>query len=69
MNIQSCHFCKHCLVRCNINFVQDFYLMLYLKSYFRFVKYCKDDDPYVIRLPNLSCTRECADEPEGTLCS
>ena len=41
MNIQNCHSCKCCHVRCNINWVQDFNLMLYLNSHFLLAKYCK----------------------------
>ena len=29
----------------------------------------KNVNPYIIKLPNLSSTKECDDEPEGTLFS
>ena len=37
MNIQNCHFCKGCHVRCHTNWVQDFHLMLYLDSHFGWI--------------------------------
>ena len=68
MNIQNCSFCKCCHVRCHINLVQDFHLMLYLNAYIYFsLKTGKNADPYIIKLPSLSGNRECDDEPESTL--
>ena len=68
MNIQNCHFCKGSHVRCHRNWVQDFHLMLYLNSHFLLVKNTgKNADPYFVKPPSLSSTRECDDEPEGTL--
>ena len=39
--LSFCHFCKRCHVRCQINWVQNFHLMLYLNSHFLLVKYWK----------------------------
>ena len=38
INIQNCHFCKRCNVRCHINWVQDFYLMFCLNLNFLLIK-------------------------------
>ena len=62
-------FCKRSYVRCHINLVQGFHLMLYLTSHFVFVKYWKNADLYIIKPPSLSSTRNYDDEPEGTLFS
>ena len=64
-----CHFSKGCHVRCHINWVQNFHLMLYLNLHFLFVKYWKNAGPYIIKTLNLSSTRKCDNEPQGTLFS
>ena len=45
MNIQNCHVCRHCHVRCHINWFQDFHLMPYLNPHFLLVKYWKKWGP------------------------
>ena len=65
MITQNCHSLKRCQDKCYINWLQDFHLMLYLNSQFLLVKYRKNAETYTIKLPNLSTTRECNDEPEG----
>ena len=69
MNIQNCHFCKHCHVRCHINWIQDFIWCCILNHIFFWLKNTKNDDPYKTKLTSLSSTRECDDDPEGTLFS
>ena len=58
MNIQNCHSHKHFHVRCHINRVQDFHLMLYLNSPFLLVKYWKNTYLYIFKPPSLSSTRQ-----------
>ena len=60
MNIQNCHFCKHCHVKCHINWIQDFHLVLCFNSHLLLT------DPSITKLSGLSHTRECDDDPEGT---
>ena len=69
MNIQNYHFCKRCHVRCHINWVQGFHLSCILTHIFFWLNSGKYADPCIIKLPSLSSTRECDDEPEGTLFS
>ena len=75
MNIRNYHFCKYCHVRWHINWIQDFHLTLYFNSVVKThngkSSYImeKNGDPYITKLSSLSSTRECDDDPEGTLFS
>ena len=67
MNIQNCHSCKSCHVRCHLNWVQDFCLMLYLNPRLLLVKSWKNANSYSSNPRRLSTTRACHDEHEDTL--
>ena len=69
MNIQNCSSRKRCHVRCHINCVQEFHLILYLNSHCFSLNNGKNTDSYIIKSPSLSRSKECDDKPEGTVFS
>ena len=69
MNIQNCSSRKQCHVRCHINCVQEFHLILYLNSHCFSLNNGKNTDSYIIKSPSLSRSKECDDKPEGTVFS
>ena len=69
MNIQNFNSRKRYHVRCHINCVQEFHLILYLNSHCFWLNNGKNTDPYIIKSLCLSSSRECDDEPEGTVFS
>ena len=65
MNIQNCQSSKRCHVRCHINWVQDFHLMLYLNP--PWLNPVKNTDPCINKPLSLSSTKQCDDKPEDRL--
>ena len=56
--LSFCYFYKGRHVRYRINWVQYYHLMLYLNSHFLLVNTENNADPYIIKPPSLSSTRE-----------
>ena len=68
MNIQNFHFCKHCHIRCHINWIHSIWCCILTRIFF-WLNNGRNTDPYITKLSSLSNTREYDDDPEGALSS
>ena len=67
INIQYFHSPKGSHVACDINWVQDFHLVWYLNPHVLLVKFRITFKPLYYQPPSLWSTKECDNEPKGTL--
>ena len=67
--LSFCHFCKRCHVRCHIIGFKTSIWCSILTHIFFWLNTKNNADPYIITPPNLSSTRKCDNEPQGTLIS
>ena len=51
--LSFCHFCKPSHVRCHVNWILDFHLVLYLNSFFFLLNTENNANPYIIKPPKI----------------
>ena len=69
MNIRNCNFVSAVMLGAIWIWFKSFIWCCILTHIFCSLNTGKNADPYIIKLSSLSSTRECNDEPEGTLFS